>query len=571
MPEAEAIIQQIDLVGADDVTGKLTEIGKAGEEAFGHIAKALGPLGEALAAFAGAITGLTAGLAAWAEHSAKAAHGMEMLAAQTGESIESISSLQGALSALGGDTERLGMMFMRMGLTISRTWEQVKKDVASAADRAFQDTARIEHAENALFHAQQNRLRAEGRPGATPQELRYQKRKEATEAEEEAEHRLAQARKQRHDDQMNSFEAYSKAVRSITTGEKTYEEASKDANLNVNNVLKGLVGTAEGAEEALKAYHGSLSDIVGMGPKAKEVLYNFADYLKNAHNATQEQAIAMRLFGRNVGQDVIEPLRKLGSTGIRDLEEQMKRSGMVMTEEMVKPATEFHLALSRLSHDMSMTSTQMGLMFAPAFTQQFQQLSKYIEENHDKLLQWAQSMSAKVAPAVQVVFDAIRGLVAAMAGDKLDPSDTASKWAAAFTRMGEVISTTAEIVVGAVKTIKTALDTLTFGHTGELLEGLLYLGAGRLAFKGIRGLGRGIGGMLGLGGEAAAAAGGAGAVAGGGLGAAEGLAAGVAGGAGARGIAGLLARLGMVGGGVGGAIGSAEIVGAMAAFLVPVL
>src|SRR5262252_5283685 len=482
MPEVEDIVQNIALSGSDDVISAFGQIGKAGEEAFKRIGDAAGPLGAVLAGVATAYTGLVAVTFEWAKHSSEAAHALETLSQQAGESVQSISALQGALASMGGSTEGLSSAFRRMGNTITREWQGLKKEISGSADTMISDQLKVEKAEQALFQAREARRKAIGQPGATPEELESQKRKETLTNLEQAEQALYLADKKRAEDRLNQPQRYLKAVGDVIQGEKDAAEASKTANLSIENVVKGLIGNTEGAEEALKNFHGSVSDIIGEGPKLKEVFYNLADFLKNSGNATLNQAVLMRLFGRSVGSEMIVPLMK-GSEAIKENEKAMREHGLVIDEEMLKPAKEFHEAYNRLSYDLTTTTKQIGLMFAPAFTAGMQDLTKYIEENHDALIRWGEDIANRLTPYITGLFDALKGLAAYLAGEKLDPSTNAGQWEAAWERMATAVTVAAKAIKAAVDTISSAISSISSATNLKPIELGLYGLAGLAAWR----------------------------------------------------------------------------------------
>lgn len=343
MPQLDDIIQGIALAGQDDVIEAFAEIGKAGLEAFQKIGEAVGGLTEAMAGFAGVAAGITGALGLWAKHAAEVGHGLEILSKQSGESVESISALQGALSALGGSGEGLGTAFRRMGVTVSREWEEIKKQIAGASDQVIADNLRVDKAGETLFRAQEARKKAYGQPGASPAQLEAQKRLEADTHVEEAEQAFHLANKKRAEDRLNAPKAYAKAVDEIIHGEKTFAEANKEANLSVENVIKGLIVNTKGAAEAFENFHGGINEFIGQGPELKEVFYNLADYMKNSGNAAQNNALMMHLLGRGMNENLILPMTR-GREALEAQEEEMKRFGLVITKEMLKPADEFHEA-----------------------------------------------------------------------------------------------------------------------------------------------------------------------------------------------------------------------------------
>src|SRR6516162_4419510 len=401
MPDLEDIVQRIALAGSDDVIEAFGRVGEAGVQAFKQLAEAAGPVGKVLAGAAGGLAGLVGGSFLWAERSSQAAHSLEILSKQSGESVESISSLQTALSAMGGGAANMQAMFRRMGSTITEAWNQVKIDVTNAADIQIKDTLSVEKSEQALWQARQKHLKVLNETGdlahqlATPEQERLEKRKESQTDLEEHEEALRVAEKKRRDDQRNAEPAYAKAVKDITEGTKDAAEAGKEANLSVENITKGLVTNAPGAEEALKKFNGTLESIQGFGPQVTDILFRLADFLKNSGNAALNSAVQMHLFGRTVGTEMVVPLSQ-GSEALKEYQKRMEEFGLVITDKMTKAGTEFHQAFNRLSSALSITTEQIGLMFAPTFTKQMQTFTKYIEENHEAIMSWATDMVAQV-------------------------------------------------------------------------------------------------------------------------------------------------------------------------------
>ena len=513
MPDLEDIVQRIALAGSDDVIASFGRIGEAGVQAFKQLAEAAGPVGKVLGGAAGALAGLVGGSFLWAERSSQAAHSLEILSKQSGESVESISSLQTALSAMGGGAANMQGMFRRMGNAITEAWSQVKIDVTNAADVQIKDTLSVEKAEENLFSVRQKHLKLLNETGdiahqlATPEQERLEKRKKSQTELSEAEESLRVAEKKRRDDQRNSEPAYAKAIKDITEGTKNAAEAGKEANLSVENITKGLVANAPGAEEALKKFNGTLESIQGFGPQVTDILFRLADFLKNSGNAALNSAVQMHLFGRTVGTEMVVPLSQ-GSEALKEYQKRMEEFGLVITDKMTKAGTEFHQAFNRLSSALSITTEQIGLMFAPTFTEQMQTFTKYIEENHEAIMSWATDMVAQVKPIIIGFFDALKGLVGAMTGIDVGGGN-AEKWKNTWIEVGRVIKTVADGIMSAINGIKSVIDSLLGTDISKITAGLIGL-VGWAALGGtagtlfVGGFLAALGGMFGPGGAIAA-------------------------------------------------------------------
>lgn len=459
MPELDGIVQTVTLSGQAEIVAAFGEIGKSGAEACKEIADAAGPLGELLGGIGVTLVGLGGAAFAWAKSSTDSIHELEILAAQSGETVESISTLQSALSAMGGSTEGLSAAFRRMGLTISNEWDTIKKDIADSSDKMIGSQLKVESAEERLFNARQARAKAFGEKGATPQELAYEKQREAVNKVNEAELQLHETQKKADQERLNAPEAYLKAVQSVIKGEQSFEEAGKTANLNVDNVVKGLIGNTEGAEEALKNFDGTLQSITGSGPKIKEVLYNIADWLKNSTNATLNQAVVMRLFGRYVGSEMIIPLQK-GSDALKEYEAQMRLHGLVIDESMTEPTKKFHESFNQLSSVLEITKTQIGTFFATPFAEGMKELTEALIQNHEELIKWGEDLAKKATPYIHGFFDSLTGLSAYLSGDKNNLSPDVQKWEDSWERIGGVVNKTKDVVVAALNTISEALKAI---------------------------------------------------------------------------------------------------------------
>src|SRR5262245_20398751 len=439
MPGAEEFIVQIGVSGQDDGVRAFGQIGRAAEEVAKQVADAFGPIGKIIGGVGAAVVGTQVAFGIWAKHASEAANSLSNLAAQAGETVESISAMQSAMAAMGGSAETLGTAFRRMSQTIQNEWRQIVRESRDSKDKQIADTIAVGQAQNNLFNAQEKHRQAMEKlgvptgPGPTEFEKRNQAIKAADLDLEQARLAARQAQKKADEDRLNDINNVSRAVQNVAKGEQTLAEAGRTANLEVGNVVKGLVATAAApdVQDRLQHFTGNFNELATMGPKVKEVLYTFADFVKNAKDPTLEQAAAVRLFGRSLDQNMLTALRQ-GSDALKENEAHAQQFGLVMTGPMVHGAEEFHRAYNRLTSDLSTSVNQFGAILAPAFTPGMEKFTEFLEENHKQLLEWAKSLEQTIKPAIDGFFNALQGLIAEISGLKLDPETDAGKWQAFF-------------------------------------------------------------------------------------------------------------------------------------------
>jgi hypothetical protein len=129
-------------------------------ESFKKIAEAiseggLGTLTTVLEAAGAAVAGITGSLFLMAEASSKVVDELGRVAAQTGSTVEQMSTLKSALGEFGANTDTLGRAFQRMGNTIQEVWPAIQQSTRHAAAQIIEDhnnVVRTSHeVEQALF------------------------------------------------------------------------------------------------------------------------------------------------------------------------------------------------------------------------------------------------------------------------------------------------------------------------------------------------------------------------------------------------------------------------------------
>lgn len=414
------IIQTIGIEGQEDAIAAFREIGNVGVEAFEKLEKSLLGGSEVIAGFIAGIGGIGVALIEWAKHSSEATVELDHLAKQSGATLENMSGLQGALTALGANTDFLAVAFKRMSVVIETEWQNIQKTVKERADQIINDTLAVrqtalgvDQAQEALFQARQKLLAARGLDTADSDVQKLHEQHQATLAFAEAENKLAEAQqkaaeatKKQREDNLNSLESISAAIRKISEGTSTFSEASKQANLSLDNVMKGLLVNAAPAVEQLKHFNGTIEELGQAAPEVQSLFFKVSDFMHGSGDAALNTAVAFRFFGRGVSQDVVQAMTE-GSAKLKEHIEHQKALGLVLSDG--KPAEEFHRSFNEMSHDIGVTAQQIGNQLAPAFTAGFRLISESLGRNHGDILQWTQTIADSLRPAIEDFFRLLSG------------------------------------------------------------------------------------------------------------------------------------------------------------------
>lgn len=425
MANPEDIIANIIVEGGDDADATFKKVAESGKSALAELASAFGPVAEAGAAFSAAIIGVGVALETWSRHASEAITELSHLASQVGVTITEMSALEGTFASMGVNTDSLGVAFKRLAVQIELQWGQIQKSIRGASDLAINDmlamqsaALNVEKAGASLVTAQQKLREITTGEKVSPETQKQQQVQAAVLAVEEAELHLQEAIQKRNEaakkaneDYKNSMEAVGNAVQAVASGQANFADASKNANLEIQNVIKGLVlsaGASQGASESLQGFTGGLGDITNQAPAAKEVFYQLADFMKNSGDAALNTAVSFRLFGRGVRADMIEALSQ-GSQAIKDHEQHLIDLGLVYTKTDEEIALGLHKATAALSYDLSTTSNQIGNLFSPAWTEVANNFTKAIENAHKSIIDFASALASDVNPLITDFFKLITG------------------------------------------------------------------------------------------------------------------------------------------------------------------
>lgn len=117
------------------------------------------------------------------------------------------------------------------------------------------------------------------------------------------------------------------------------------------NVAPNMQSATQGPTDftrALDALNISWRDAHGNFRKADDLLVEVAEQFAQMEDSAGKTALAMKIFGEEMGPKLI-PLLNQGRDGIKELKEEAKRLGLVIDDDTVEAATRFNAVLTRLN------------------------------------------------------------------------------------------------------------------------------------------------------------------------------------------------------------------------------
>lgn len=417
MADAEEIIQRIGVSGTEEIGAALTEVGRQGEQAFAKMAEHLGVVGEAFAGLVVGITGVVTALGAWAIASANTAVEVSHLADQSAMSVESMSAMEGAMAEMGVNTDKLGMAFRRLSVLIENEWSKIVKEAAHEANELAQSQLNVakanlsvEQAHNRLSEAFQKYRQL----GQGVRSTHLQMAEAATRVREaqlgiaEATLQASEAIQKASEAQRNSISAVAKAVDEVARGVKTLAEAGKDANLSLENILKGVIADAGPAADHIKSLSGNLSELASQAPTVKDAFFKMEDVMKNSGNAALNTALVFKFFGRGIGQDMVQ-FMSLGSEATKELMHHIEELGFVTTQLQVKMGKDLRKEVFALKEELGQLQTKLGSLFQPAMLEGFEMLRKFVEVNRKEIMALGLEIATRVRPIILDFFRILTG------------------------------------------------------------------------------------------------------------------------------------------------------------------
>lgn len=140
--------------------------------------------------------------------------------------------------------------------------------------------------------------------------------------------------------------------------------------LGLQGLSRAMIDAAQGAGEGMEAFRRvgvSATDAQGRVRPMQDVLLDLADVFARSQDGAGKTEVAMKLLGKS-GVEMI-PFLNQGKAGIRELMDEARRLGLVMSEDDAKAAEAFNDELTRLQAALKGMTLAVGRELIPTMTQ----------------------------------------------------------------------------------------------------------------------------------------------------------------------------------------------------------
>ena len=176
----------------------------------------------------------------------------------------------------------------------------------------------------------------------------------------------------------------------------------------------GLGGRGtEGFADALDTLGVSLSSLQGLSRESQ--LGVIADSLKGIGDDSQRTALAMELFGRKAGPELV-PLLMEGSAGIDALGDEAERLGLVMGKDALDSSEAFMDRMTDFKAVLSGLKNTIGSEMLPVLSDMLSEWTEWLVANREMLAQNIRGWLQGAGEVARLVFKAIKDLVAVVEG-----------------------------------------------------------------------------------------------------------------------------------------------------------
>lgn len=450
---------------------KIKEAGERAFEAIEHAAEHLTSVAGVATLFTGlaaSVAILGVGMFEFVRGTSETVDKLGELSRQAGVSIEDISALSNALAHSGVATGELAQAYRHMSQFIQNSWTDIKKASRDGADNLKKDLLDVQSAEIASSQAQRNLANSERDRAAQQKQnnnsvasarqaldelnakslrdagvdtsaldaqlarqreliqlkeaqaaldaARRKRADDAAQAEEKAEQAaiakesadlaLKAARNKAKDDAANDVTSIAKAVQNTIAGD---ENAFDGLNKSADNVAKGILKAAGDGARGLEGFSGSLADFANTAaPGVQATFDKLSEFFHSTDDNALKTAIAMRVFGRTVGQAFIDALSK-GPEALKEMTERLKGLGLAADEADEHVAGKFRESLFGLTGDIQGLATKISTAFGPGITTILNAIDTAIVNNRQKFIDLANTVAGAVVPAVESLIRVLSG------------------------------------------------------------------------------------------------------------------------------------------------------------------
>lgn len=276
-----------------------------------------------------------------------------------------VESAQNALDTLLGhppsSSAAKDLQIRQAELALTNAQAAAQAAAAKALENSIQDD--LKNQQNALALQKANLEASDAVAKA-----RIQEQKDAENAKKAALD-LSLAQRADSEAQLKDLPTIIKAVKDLADGTKQVAGGFNLAKVSVEDLAKGIIASS------------SKNDIAGnlIKPTSVQAIAQIANVFKNLEDASTKTALAIKLFGRGVNQELVDKLSE-GSEAVAAYQKKMEALKLTITDPEFKVADELHSSFEQLKSDLEVIGQKVGLAFGDTVKQQIDALDETVRK-----------------------------------------------------------------------------------------------------------------------------------------------------------------------------------------------
>lgn len=232
----------------------------------------------------------------------------------------------------------------------------------------------------------------------------------------------------------------------------------KELGRGLRNFSRNAAAAAKGPTDftrSLEAIEVEWQNADGTFRNSRDVMLDVADKFKRMEDGSNKTALAMKIFGEEVGPRMVTMLNQ-GSEGIEQMTEEADRMGLTFSQKAGRAAEAFNDTISKVGGVVKGLFTRLAIDLAPA-----------LQDAATRMLEWAkssqtlQAILTGIGATIKVLISAVKAAVGIFDQLRIVVLGTLEAIGAAatlnFTKAGEIIKQTskdmAESAVGSIQSI----------------------------------------------------------------------------------------------------------------------
>lgn len=196
-----------------------------------------------------------------------------------------------------------------------------------------------------------------------------------------------------------------------TLQELTYAQELMDVSLetvtsSMARNIRSMRSAKEGSESYAEAYAKLGVSVTGTDGKLRDsetVYWELIDSLGKIENQTERDALSMTIFGKSA-QD-LNSLIAVGSKGFSGLAQEAKKSGYVLSDDVLETLLKTSDAFERMSNRITATKNNIGAELAPVLERSFERIGDAVEDAQEDVIDFAEDAIPALVDGLEWIID----------------------------------------------------------------------------------------------------------------------------------------------------------------------